>query len=46
MMREQLPDVVLNNIEAPDWVFHVILLVLAIGFPLILLLAWAFEMTP
>ena len=28
------------------WVFQVILLLLAIGFPLALLLAWAFELTP
>jgi TolB-like protein len=42
----QVADVILNNIEAPDWVFHAILLVLGIGFPLILLFAWAFEMTP
>jgi TolB-like protein len=42
----QVTDVVLNNVEAPDWVFHVILLVLAIGLPLIIMFAWAFEMTP
>ena len=42
----QVADVILNNIEAPGWVFHTILLVLAISFPLILLFAWAFEMTP
>jgi len=42
----QLSDVVLNNIEAPDWVFQSIMLVLAIGFPIALLFAWAYEMTP
>jgi len=42
----QFADVVLNNIEAPGWVFQVIMLVLAIGFPLVLIFAWAFEMTP
>ncbi len=42
----QFADVVLNNIEAPDWVFQVIMLVLAIGLPLVLVFAWAFEMTP
>ncbi|HEY5776107.1 MAG TPA: hypothetical protein VIS57_08485, partial [Xanthomonadales bacterium] len=42
----QVSDVILNNIEAPSWVFNVILLVIAIGFPLILLFAWAFELTP
>ena len=42
----QVADIILNNIVAPAWVFHTILLVLAIGFPLICLFAWAFEMTP
>ncbi len=42
----QVADVILNNIAAPEWVFHTILLVLALGFPLICLFAWAFEMTP
>ena len=42
----QFADVVLNNIEAPGWVFQVIMLVLAVGFPLALIFAWAFEMTP
>jgi TolB-like protein/Flp pilus assembly protein TadD len=42
----QVADVFLNNIEAPGWVFQVILLVLGIGFPLSLVFAWAFEMTP
>jgi len=42
----QVADVVLNNIEMPAWVFHLILLLLAIGFPLTLLLAWAYELTP
>ena len=42
----QVVDIVINNIGAPDWVFRVILLLLIIGLPLILLFAWAFEMTP
>ena len=42
----QVADVILNNVQAPDWVFQVIMLVLAIGFPVIVLFAWAFEMTP
>ncbi len=41
----QVADVVINNIGAPDWVFQVIMLVLALGFPLVLVFAWAFEMT-
>ncbi len=42
----QFADVVLNNIEAPGWVFQAIMLVMAIGLPLALVFAWAFEMTP
>jgi len=42
----QFADVVLDNIDAPQWVFQVIMLVLAIGLPLVLVFAWAFEMTP
>ena len=42
----QVADVVLGNIEAPAWVFQVILLVLALGLPLALFFAWAFELTP
>jgi TolB-like protein/Tfp pilus assembly protein PilF len=42
----QVADVVLNNIEAPDWVFQAILLLVAIGFPFALIFAWAFELTP
>ena len=42
----QVADVVLNNIEAPDWVFQTILLMLAIGFPVAVIFAWAYELTP
>jgi adenylate cyclase len=42
----QVADVVINNIGAPDWVFRVMLLALGLSFPLVLILAWACEMTP
>lgn len=42
----QVADVILNNIVAPGWVFHVLLLFLAIGLPFALFFAWAFEITP
>jgi TolB-like protein/predicted TPR repeat methyltransferase len=42
----QVADVVLNNITAPGWVFHVILLMLAIGFIIVVVFSWVFEMTP
>jgi len=42
----QIVDLVLENIAAPAWVMQVFMLAVAIGFPLALLFAWAFEMTP
>jgi len=42
----QFIDLVLDNIQAPDWVMKVFMLALAIGFPVALIFAWAFEMTP
>ena len=42
----QLADVVLENIGAPGWVMQTVMLVLAAGFPLAVIFAWAFEMTP
>ena len=42
----QIVDLVLENIASPDWVMQVFMLAVAVGFPLALLFAWAFEMTP
>jgi serine/threonine-protein kinase len=42
----QVSDVILNNINAPGWVFSVIMLLVGIGFPLVLVFAWAYELTP
>ena len=42
----QIADVVLNNIEAPDWIFQVLMLFLGLGLPMVIVFAWAFEMTP
>ncbi len=42
----QFADVILDNIEAPSWVFQAILLLLIIGFPVAIIFAWAFELTP
>jgi adenylate cyclase len=42
----QITDVILNNIVAPAWVFHVLLLFVAVGFPFAVFFAWAFELTP
>jgi len=42
----QFVDLVLENIQAPEWVIKVFMLALAVGFPLAIFFAWAFEMTP
>ena len=42
----QISDVVLEQIGVPDWVFKFILFLLLIGFPLIVMFAWAYDMTP
>jgi len=42
----QVADVMIDNIGAPPWLFKFIVLVLAIGLPVALVFAWAFEMTP
>ena len=42
----QVADIVLGNIGAPAWIFHVIFLLLAHGLPLAILFAWAYELTP
>ena len=42
----QVADLVLGNVPAPDWVMQMLLLAAAVGFPIALIFAWAFEMTP
>lgn len=42
----QVADVILNNIDAPEWVFKAILLAVGVGLPFVLIFAWIFEMTP
>ena len=42
----QIADLVLNNIGAPDWVIKALFLLLAIGFVIALIVAWAYEITP
>ncbi len=42
----QVADVMIDNIGAPDWLFGTILLLLGIGFPVVVVFAWAFELTP
>ncbi len=42
----QVADLAFDNFGAPDWVPKSVLLILALGFPLAIIFAWAFEMTP
>jgi TolB-like protein/Tfp pilus assembly protein PilF len=42
----QLADILFGNFGAPAWVFRTFVVVLVLGFPLALLLAWAYELTP
>jgi TolB-like protein len=42
----QVADIVLENIGTPAWVMQTLMFLLAIGFPIAVLLAWAYEMTP
>ncbi|HEY5775650.1 MAG TPA: tetratricopeptide repeat protein [Xanthomonadales bacterium] len=42
----QVADLVLGTIGAPAWVMQTILLVIALGFPVVLFFSWAYEVTP
>jgi len=42
----QVADLVLENIGSPDWVMKTIMLVLALGFPVVVFFSWAYEVTP
>ncbi len=42
----QVSDLALENFGSPDWVIKTILLLLIMGLPLAIVLAWAFELTP
>jgi len=42
----QVADLAFDNFGTPDWVPKSVLFILALGFPLAIFFAWAFEMTP
>jgi len=42
----QVGDIVLDSFGTPDWVMKTFLFALAAGFPLAVLFAWAYEVTP
>ena len=42
----QAASIVLPTFDAPGWTMKILLVALAIGFPIAVVLAWAFEITP
>jgi len=42
----QVADLVLGNFNAPGWVMQSFLFLLVAGFPVALIIGWAFELTP
>ena len=42
----QIADLVIDNIIAPDWIMHVLMLLVGLGFIASLVIAWAYEITP
>jgi len=42
----QIASIVLPTFHAPEWVLQTLVLFIALGFPIALVLAWAFEITP
>jgi hypothetical protein len=42
----QVASVFLPTFNAPEWVMQAFIVLVALGFPLTLVIAWAFEVTP
>ena len=42
----QVADIVIPALSIPDWGIRFVLVILALGFPLAVFFAWAFELTP
>jgi TolB-like protein/Flp pilus assembly protein TadD len=42
----QVADVLVSLLSLPDWTLRFIALLLALGFPLVLIFSWVFELTP
>ena len=42
----QIADLAFENFGAPDWVAKSVLFILMLGFPIAVVFAWAFELTP
>jgi TolB-like protein len=42
----QIGSTILPTFHAPEWVVQTLIVIVALGFPIALIIAWAFEMTP
>ena len=42
----QLSDILISLLDLPDWIGRAAIFLLVVGFPLALIFAWAFELTP
>jgi TolB-like protein/Tfp pilus assembly protein PilF len=42
----QISSTVLPTFHAPEWILQTLLVLVALGFPIALVIAWAFELTP
>ena len=42
----QVAELALDSFDAPGWVIKTLLLLLALGAPLVMIIAWAYELTP
>jgi TolB-like protein len=42
----QIADLVLGNFDAPSWMMQAFLFLLVAGFPVAMIIGWAFELTP
>ena len=42
----EVADVVLDNIGSPDWVMQTIMLLLVLGFPVVVVFSWVYQVTP
>jgi adenylate cyclase len=42
----QLGDVIIEPLQLPDWTMPLVIVLVGLGFPVALILAWAFDITP
>ena len=42
----EVADVLLETFNAPDWVMQAFVIVLALGFPVAMVVSWLFDLTP